>query len=484
MSLIVDIPADISVSILCEWLQVKNLIEIDSAICNKVNRVLFLNIVQHEPLKYKEELSITVSGSMKWLLVPHFIVFRLNLVQKSWDFISLDSLKVIFFSKFKSLNVVEGLESHRSKFLELISVTKSLTYINFEKCPLVDDKIISAIANNCVQLNTFLCLSEGFINDKVHDKSIVQLTKQCIFLEVLQVGNCIELTDYIGVAISENCSELRNLSFCYLPKLTDKTIDALTNPKSNCKGITDLYIQKCLLFTLNGINQFFIPLKHLVNITIIMHPRPPRSYSNYGYAFLPFHSCKLMSVRLVGYRVSFNLLRGMKREHINLRELMLIGDDRNNLTDNPDGYKHVAQCCHNLELLTLEKCSELSEEHLIAILEISGKTLSFLSISPQFSISSATIDAIVNYCSGLTTLKMSGVSFYSDLIEIVLSCQLLVSLDLSRGCSFDATFNWVDFTSAIIESKHMKNVYFCKGLLNKEEVKVLKQNFENNVIFM
>jgi hypothetical protein len=163
---------------------------------------------------------------------------------------------------------------------------------------------------------------------------------------------------------------------------------------------------------------------------------------------------------------------------------MLVGNkhDDNIMTDQI-GYEHIAKYCRNLEKLTLGNCSRLDEFHLIDILKSCGGKLAYLSITPKFVISSATIDAIVNSCNKLTSLKLCKICLMSSLIDIIMNCQLMISLDMS-GCSFHNLFNWVLFTTAVIDQIQLKDLYFCKRITNKEEIQVLKKNSEKNVFFV
>jgi hypothetical protein len=488
MSLITDLSIYLSVPILCEWLWVNDLVLIDSAICNKKDRVLFLNIVHHPQLKYKELLSITLFHSKKWLSIPNlnFNIFQLNLVHESWASIDVKSPSFNFLDNLKSFNIEEGSVLRRSICLDLISTTKSLTYLNLGKCRFVNDTVIFSIANNCGQLKTFLCMSENYVNCHIHDESILQLTTQCVFLEVLHLGNCIELTDKIGIAISENCGYLLNLALCNLPKLTDETIHTLIHStKSKCIALTDLYVCNCVRFTDRGINYFFYGFKLLVNITIIVsHPKDWYGADTY-YSVIAFDSHKLESVRLIGYKTTERVLKKLSSYNKSLRELMLIGDKHNQkIMVYPNGYEHIAKLCFSLEKLTLGNCSTLDEDHLVAIIKGCGAKLAYLSITPKFSDSLATIDAIGNHCKRLTTLNLSKMRLYSSFIDIITKCQVLTSLDMSSRCSFHKSFDWVSFISAILERNELKNLYFSKSLINKEEIKVLKLNCEKNVLFV
>jgi hypothetical protein len=259
MNLIIDLSKYISIPIFCVWLHLNDLIKTDSALCNNKYRVLFLNLLQNEPFKYTEVLSVTLFSSTKWLLKPNYEIFQLNLFDKSWAAIKQKTLSFSFLNKLKCLNLEEGSISRRNKCLDLISTTRSLTCINFGACRFVNDTVILAIAKHCGQLTTFLCLNHNYVNYHIHDESIIQLTLQCTFLEVLHLGNCSELTNKTGIAISLNCGELLNLAMCNIPNFTDKTMDALSHCNdSKCLELTDLYIGNCDCLTNVGISFFYI----------------------------------------------------------------------------------------------------------------------------------------------------------------------------------------------------------------------------------
>jgi hypothetical protein len=274
------LPLDVSRHFLFEWLEIKNICFLDTAFCNKLQRRLFLNIL-NECIARPNILNECIARAdtdlfLKWTSKRNISVE--SLCVNNWKNGSvtnyylgsengennrnliLTSLKFHFEDRINFKNFNE------SMLLDFFNKTnfKNLIKLEFSTIGLtnaITDKSLFAVANICVNLKTFIL---GSCQNRT-ENGLIASAKKCLKLEEIDMNEIFKLTDlktlslvccrydYITddgiVAIATHCFELEILELS-TANITDVSLIAIS---FNLFNIKKLLLGGCAKITDNGV---------------------------------------------------------------------------------------------------------------------------------------------------------------------------------------------------------------------------------------
>ena len=263
-SLFDALPDDFIVSILIEWLYIQDLARLDSALCHRKTRTLFLGLLgsEHPGIKSvaaRKRFDIR-SGVVQWLESRGISMNEISFcgdIDLSSPFLpkiggTLQSLNIDFCKKITDAGVVlivENCSNLQSLSLDSSLITdiglgflatrcSNLQYLHLALCDKITDIGVGLIAAGCSNLQ-FLQL--GYCN-KITDTGLELIAAGCSNLQHLQLGYCDKITD-IGVGfIAENCSKLQFLGLALCDKITDIGVGFIA---AGCSTLQHLHLYGC-----------------------------------------------------------------------------------------------------------------------------------------------------------------------------------------------------------------------------------------------
>ncbi|KAG0342627.1 SCF ubiquitin ligase complex subunit [Podila humilis] len=289
----------------------------------------------------------------------------------------------------------------------------------------------------------------------VTDALVTRIARECPGLHTLYLSSCPALTDEAIVQIATGCPHLRRIKLTQCALLTDRSIVALTK---NCPQLIEMDLTGCILITNKSVQAVLAALPQVrdINFTLVtnltyqafttIHPSTHRFEQ---LRILNFTSCSHLSDEVLT-----RILPAAPR----LRSLALTKCDK--ITDLGAGaiktlgkhlhYLHLGHCakitdrlminlaqhCTRIRYLDLAccskitdatlfalaqlpklrriglvKCSNITDHGLYALLvtQILPQTLERVHLSYCVNLSDVAVAALVNQCTKLTHLSLTGV---------------------------------------------------------------------------
>lgn len=271
INILFDLPNDLFIIILCNWLNLIDICNLDSAIITNDNnyRINFLTLLERLVI-HKSQINYTYFKSihfLKWIVsrkihINHIIISRrfneklLNkLVNYSYELITDVSISQdipnMYYELFSICKNIEILNINSNKLqdhhLVIISTHCTALYqLNLSYCENITDVGIVTIAKKCINLKQINL--EGCI--LLTDLSIKEIFFNCIQLTHINLNSCENITNNSILAIHEKISQLTYCSFNQCSNLNNKI---LKNLCKRCKYLKQLSIIECEDITNKGI---------------------------------------------------------------------------------------------------------------------------------------------------------------------------------------------------------------------------------------
>jgi hypothetical protein len=261
------LPSDVMINLLTKWLNMRDVCIFDTAICNKKNRLIYLNYLKS---------NITIFDG---------IYLNSNLICSNWIIAREISVKKLKYNSYYTFNAIDinimkniiklspklqsyelnsynynnqfSLLNNDDYFSVISSNCKQLRDLKFYRCGITDKAIIKISENllNLQYLNLAFC-------EYITDYSIVKIARNLTNLEHLDISGCVRITDIGLIKISENLAKLTDLHLNGNSKITD---DSVIKIAENLKSLQHLNLLNCYKITDVGIIKIInnLTLKHL-----------------------------------------------------------------------------------------------------------------------------------------------------------------------------------------------------------------------------
>jgi hypothetical protein len=210
--LICGFPRYLVLPILIDFLDenARELTRLDSALCNKTGRVIFLGLISGENIKFKGDLSkVSETGFLKWIGVKNIKIT--NLVLSSEHLV--DCIKDVLGSMSQLQVLVIHLDSIgcSQAFLTLIKHCPTIREIHFSRCEVLTNRVLAALTRHCGQLcKVFL---PGYSDKQIvyDNQTMVTFLSACKNLDELCLRN-VQFTKEMFTSISGHCELLQSLT--------------------------------------------------------------------------------------------------------------------------------------------------------------------------------------------------------------------------------------------------------------------------------
>jgi hypothetical protein len=226
------VPNEILSGMFTELLSLDDICRLDTAMCNKKRRPLFLEIVGScvwQGDKNRELSSFAIS----WLYNRSIKIRHLKFKRSETDI----AMKVSRFgSSLHQLSISDPNIVDES-IIEIVANCLNLQSIELLDCSITDKSIIR-LAECCPDLHSIFV---SFCAN-ITDTSIIRLAEKCTKLQILDLSGCINITDASIVKLAERCPMLHSLDLSLCPHVTDAGIIRLSE---GCPKIKRLRLYRC-----------------------------------------------------------------------------------------------------------------------------------------------------------------------------------------------------------------------------------------------
>lgn len=290
----------IIVNVMSEWINMVDLSNLDSAMCNRELRPEFLNILSSQVTLFN---GIDVKKKGKYYMgIRYFVWLRLrdisvkklhnyNLSSNIMNRKNMSKLETFDLSNYKectdsiifqittvcpyltSLNISECTDLTDASLHSIAAKCENLTYLNTNGCTNFTDKGIEAICSNCRNITSFdfskcyqvtdisllkiaetypkLTLLNASSCFRITDKSLSAITEKCRYINTLQLSWCLKLRDESFLSITKAYgNQLKFLLLSWSNHLTDAAADSIAK---NCNNLISLDLSYCKELTSDSI---------------------------------------------------------------------------------------------------------------------------------------------------------------------------------------------------------------------------------------
>ena len=275
-------------------------------------------------------LKVMAESPTRWKQwIDTSVVTALSLTNVSDDWMSAVFTTVVTEGKFPKLTSLTLQSLSVTTLTVLDEIRPKLETLNLAYCSLITDASVLAVASGCSNLqslNLFLCRN-------ITDASVLEVARQCSNLQSLNLFYCDKITDASVLEVARGCSKLHTLNL------------------ANCANITDASVlevaEKCS-------NLHTLDLADCENITDASVMEVARGCSN------------LQTLNLEDCDITDASVMEVARQCSNLQTLNL-GGYGSKITD--ASVLAVASKCSNLQTLNLERCENITEACMNALLQ-------------------------------------------------------------------------------------------------------------------
>lgn len=203
------LPEGILMDIFTQWIDIKDLVALDSALLNKRLRYYFLVMLRKKEAIFNINKKLKTSRShLIWLSSRGICINNLNLT-------------------FQDRRIIPNFQ------LIIQNCSNNLESLNLSSCALaIFDSSLSIIAKNCKNLKS-INLS-GCKN--ITDKGLIELLQASKKLEELDLNECAKISEDSITEIGYNCPNLRSFRFHRVANGELKT-SSLISVASNCEAL-------------------------------------------------------------------------------------------------------------------------------------------------------------------------------------------------------------------------------------------------------
>lgn len=341
---------------------------------------------------------------------------RCACVSKYWNTLALDGSNWQYVDLFNfqtdvSERVVENLAKRCNDFLKgirlencrwitdesiktLFSTCKNIEILNLKQCIKLTDNSFIELENNLTKL-TNINLESSFVGNN----GIQVISENCVNLEAIDLSWCKNITSNALQKLVESCKNLKHFSSRGLASMDNSVLRKMS---INCPNLSHLNINNCS----NVSDEGLIPI----------------AYECKSIKFLGVSNCS---------HISNATLQSLGR---NCSDLVILEVSCCiNLSD--IGFIAISKGCHKLERIDLEECTRITDQTIIN-LSANCSNLRHLTLSRCESITDEAIrelsisnSAIVNET--LQVLELDNCPLISDTsLKQLYSCKSLIQLEL------------------------------------------------------
>ncbi len=440
MSFLFRLSKFITAHIFCEWLDVTELCQLDSSVCNELERNVFLQLIGLETVKFHGLFeNVAFDSYLQWLFNRKLFVREINVSKKltkqtlSWAISCLPHLK--------TLSVIHDTPNCRNRFINLVTHCRELEDIQLTRCSILTDEVITIISDNCPNLKSvfFPCLN--FKQDDVTDASIIALARRCIGLRSVVLNNFAKLTDNSIVAIAENCPNLSELCVANCSNITDTTLLAVAQ---HCPLLTSLDVSFCNRITSIGLAVISERCPLMVHLLVQLSVHQIKTAMNvnlFSHCVSLDMMANLKTLSFMFYGLSDANLRELLARNTVLTSLTMCGASYYQGRVDPETLLLIATQWRQLTHIDFTSCHFITDEVVEAI-TLQCKDLTVLKLNGCRVLTPKVLSIIATNCgSSLRELHCSGVFNSSRhppavLIPVFAQCLALRVLDISYNWSY------------------------------------------------
>ena len=263
--MLLDLPEALVASFLFEWLELKDLVRLESAYCRKSSRSQLLSLLSSEHHVYNQSIydrARPPDYQLRWSVAHKFrlsyvcidcreenVAFVIQLLEYSGSTIRNFSASRCFNPRQSRIILCNALATH-CKHLTFLSISdiddEEITIIargclelqSIRSWSDLTDIGVLELAHNCKQLRIINCIA----NTKITDASLVPLFENCRQLETIKLIGCVA-TDVALEAIAKNSSELRDFELIFSAPTTAAGVELV---KKHCVKIKHFVYCNCV----------------------------------------------------------------------------------------------------------------------------------------------------------------------------------------------------------------------------------------------
>ena len=322
--------------ILLEYLNIKDIVAMDSAICNKADREQWLKCIA------KDNGSV-ISDKIKRFPISDRLIQWCYLRKIQFKYLDLKFHHSSFSISFDNITLLAMCCIH---LVDLKLCTGETEYRKE-----IRHKIISELGQRCTQLKRF----NSALPD-ICDKDVTLFMANNHDLKIIEIAICERLTDATLIVIADNCHTLHKISFAGMYRITDQGIAAVVSTNHD---LEDIQLVDCRLLTdatLKAIAGNCHQLKRIKLSSDLMTDEGLKMLvsANHDLRVIEFFHCE---------RVSDATLRAIGENCHTLQQITFKAMHR--ITD--QGMKALVSSNHDLEDISISNCGRLTDETLITI---------------------------------------------------------------------------------------------------------------------
>jgi hypothetical protein len=208
MSVIFKLSKYVVLPILIDWLDVKDLTQTDSAVCNHVDRENFLNLLHNEGIKFSGlNDDLLANYYFEWITFRQLKITNLILHPEFQTTRALHKLLPLL-SQLKVLVLHNDTHRFNSGFIRILQAAPKLEEIHLSNCHVLDEKSFLAIADNCPLLKKIYFPFETSTWGRFKDGVWERLFNKCKKLEVISIRNLFLSEDVLALIFNANLKEI------------------------------------------------------------------------------------------------------------------------------------------------------------------------------------------------------------------------------------------------------------------------------------
>ena len=268
-----DLPSELSAELLCKWLDLRTLVQLDSAACNHENRLAFLQLLASSHCVFASKVKFDGKEVVNW--------FRSRNLQISSLAASAYFPELVKYSRshFASIRHMTCLVSQAVKvvgmyFRNLVSLTycNSIAVsemsdmlwwnVNLQELRLEGLHGVNAEHFDALRLPQLRVLS--LARSSCGDELLGVIIRTTKVLQKIDIGNCISVSDQGVIAVAQSCPQLQSFGLRYL-EISDGALLQLTQL---CPCLTSVDVSANTVITDLGVRVLAKNLSKLRRINI------------------------------------------------------------------------------------------------------------------------------------------------------------------------------------------------------------------------
>lgn len=374
-----QLPEEIFQRIIYLWLDLFDVVFLDTAICSFGFRNKFIQIIsKHEFGAWNEHVHFD-SDAFKWFSLRGAVIMKLDI------------------------------ESFSCSPLETIELAKSPVWREVKELVIAHEMTDGEVLCIAPECSSLVSLDLG-CNDKLSDFSLIKFSTCFHSLTSLMVYET-SLTDDCITFTVQNCPYLKSLNINSCKNLTDLSIISIA---THCKKLEELLMSNI------SISKIYIAaiIKSIPTLTILdisesQYISETTSFANIASSF--------SSQCLTNLNLSYN----------DIVDLVVVKITKNcpALTE-----LNLAECegigsgpfetfCANLNVLNLHSCSNITDEAIIS-LSMNAPKLSDITLVGCFNITNAAYESLLKGCPNIHTLRLGTNDFEVSTANMILNANI------------------------------------------------------------